>query len=125
MTNPVSYMLDPDLPYQSPESMGFHWNEIRQRYIYRFIIWRISETQTVYCELQLDPTDNTIELSVFEGQKSYYVPYYLTIWQVEDMDYKEKIFERIERVLHNFNIILNPNRCRPIPPIRHFDYRSA
>jgi len=124
MTNTVSYIFDSN---RSPEDMGFQWNHAARRYVYRFNIWRLdySENSSVYCELKLDPNDNTCELGVYEAPKTFYGPFYLDKFGIEEMDGHEIIFRRINEKLHQFHLIPDVKKLRPIPELNKMDYSGS
>lgn len=121
MTNPYAYRLDITIPHSTPESLGFKWDKTYQRYIYRFTVWRLSETATVYCELQLD-MDGHVELGVFEAPKTYYGPYLLDVWMIEQMEGHEIIWNRINIMLKKLGIVEDYDRFRMRPQLKHMKY---
>lgn len=121
MTNTVSYIFDSN---RSPEDMGFQWNQAARRFIHRFNVWRLdySENSSVYCELKLDPEDNTCELGIYEAPKTFYGPFYLDIFGIEEMNGHDIIFRRIDEKLKQLHLIPDVRRLRAIPEIHKMNY---
>lgn len=111
--------LNMDIEQNWLEGNNFFWSDVHNLYIHRFNVWKISETSKVYCEVRLNINTKECSVDVYENPKTFYGPFYCSIWNIEAIDEIEIINKRIKDEFYRIGIVEDPDRCLPIPELHH------
>ena len=124
--NNLKYKLNHISPVNQSwlEENHFFWSDTYNAYIKRLNVWHISDTESVYGEIRLDPESNFVNFEVYTAPKTYYGPYYYAQWTSDATEEVETINKRIKNEFDYLGIVLDQTRSEQPPWIYHSEFRG-
>ena len=110
-------LLDGEIKQNWLEENHFFWNEARGVYLHRFTVWRISETETVYCEIRLDIHTKECRVDCYLDPKTLYGPAYSDLWGIDQREEMTTIYRRIKDEFHRLGIVEDLDKSLPTPEL--------
>ena len=104
----------------------FFWNKAHSTFMYRFNVWRISETESAYGEIRLNPETLEAEFDVYTAPKNYFGTYYQGKWGLledNNLDFLTMV-RRIQSEMERLGFIEDPSRSTSIPILKHMKRRE-
>ena len=110
-------LLDGEIKQNWLEENHFFWNEARGVYLHRFTVWRISETETVYCEIRLNIHTKECRVDCYLDPKTLYGPAYSDLWGIDQIEEMTTIYRRIKDEFHRLGIVEDFDKSLPTPEL--------